>query len=67
VHGECRRGEREEQDINNNSSIYDGVRVHGASDAGNEAVWPRKFIIELGVFPSMHDLVILFCEHIYHC
>ncbi|KAM0914498.1 hypothetical protein ACQ4PT_011485 [Festuca glaucescens] len=33
-----------------------------ASDAVNEAVWLRKFIIELGVFPSMHDPVILYCD-----
>jgi hypothetical protein len=29
-------------------------------DVGNEVVWPRKFIFELCIFPSMHDPVILF-------
>jgi hypothetical protein len=34
-----------------------------ASDAGNEDVWLRKFIIELGVFPSLRDPMILFCDN----
>jgi hypothetical protein len=33
------------------------------SDAGNEAIWLRKFVIELGVFPSMHDHVVLLCDN----
>ena len=34
-----------------------------ASDAANEAVWLRKFIIELGVFPSAQDPVNLYCDN----
>jgi hypothetical protein len=34
-----------------------------ASDAGNKLIWPRKFIIELGVFTSMHDHVVLYYDH----
>jgi hypothetical protein len=34
-----------------------------ALDAGNEAVWLRKFIVELGVFPSMHEPVIFYCDN----
>jgi hypothetical protein len=34
-----------------------------ATDAANEAVWLRKFIIELGVFPSARDPVIIFCDN----
>jgi hypothetical protein len=32
-----------------------------AADAANEAFWLQNFVIELGVFPGMHDLV-----HIYY-
>jgi hypothetical protein len=31
-----------------------------AADATNEVFWLQNFVIELGVFPEMHDLV-----HIY--
>ena len=34
-----------------------------ASEAANEAVWLRKFIIELGVFPSAQDPVTLYCDN----
>ena len=34
-----------------------------ASEAANEAVWLRKFVIELGVFPSMRDPVNLLCDN----
>ena len=34
-----------------------------ASDAANEAVWLRKFIIELGVFPGAEDPVNVFCDN----
>ena len=34
-----------------------------ACEAANEAVWLRKFVIELGVFPSVPDPVILFCDN----
>jgi hypothetical protein len=34
-----------------------------ALDEGNEVVWLRKFIIELGVFPSMHVHVVLYCDN----
>jgi hypothetical protein len=34
-----------------------------AADLANEAVWLQKFIIELGVFPSMRDLMHIFCDH----
>ena len=34
-----------------------------ACEAANEAVWLRKFIIELGVFPSAQDLVTLYCDN----
>ena len=32
-------------------------------DATNEVVWLRKFVIELGVFPSMRDPVNIFCDN----
>ena len=32
------------------------------SDAAKEAVWLRKFIIELGVVPSIDGLVLLYCD-----
>jgi hypothetical protein len=34
-----------------------------ACEAANEAVWLRKFVIELGVFPSVQDPVVLFCDN----
>jgi hypothetical protein len=34
-----------------------------ASKAANEGVQLRKFIIELGVFPSMGDPVDILCEN----
>jgi hypothetical protein len=34
-----------------------------ASEAANEAVWLRKFVIELGVFPSMQDPVTILCDN----
>ena len=34
-----------------------------ASDAANEAVWLRKFVIELGVFPSAQDPVDILCDN----
>ena len=33
-----------------------------ASDAAKEAVWLWKFIIELGVVPSIDDPVLLYCD-----
>ena len=35
-----------------------------AAEAVNEAVWLRKFIIELGVFPGMQDPVNIYCDNI---
>jgi hypothetical protein len=32
------------------------------TDAGNETVWLQKFIIELGVFPGMHEPVQIYCD-----
>ena len=32
-------------------------------DAANEVVWLRKFVIELGVFPSAQDPVIIYCDN----
>jgi hypothetical protein len=32
------------------------------ADAGNEAVWIQNFIIELGVFPGMHEPVHIYCD-----
>ena len=34
-----------------------------AAEAANEAVWLRKFIIELGVFPCAQDPVNLYCDN----
>jgi hypothetical protein len=34
------------------------------ADAANEGSWLRKFIIELGVFPSMRDPMTMFCDNI---
>ena len=34
-----------------------------ASEAANEAFWLRKFVIELGVFPTMHDPVSIYCDN----
>jgi hypothetical protein len=31
------------------------------ADAANEAIWLQKFIIELRVFPGMHDPVHIYC------
>jgi hypothetical protein len=33
-----------------------------AADAANETGWLQKFIIELGVFPRMHDPVHIYCD-----
>ena len=38
------------------------VEYIAASDAAKEAVWLRKFIIELGVAPSLVGLVLLYCD-----
>jgi hypothetical protein len=35
----------------------------GASEAANEGVRLRKFFIELGVFPSMGDLMDILCDN----
>ena len=34
-----------------------------ATEAANEAVWLRKFVIELGVFPGMQDPVNIYCDN----
>ena len=34
-----------------------------ATDASNEAVWLRKFVIKLGVFPSARDPVVIFYDN----
>jgi hypothetical protein len=34
------------------------------ADAANEGSWLRKFVIELGVFPSMRDPMTMFCDNI---
>ena len=34
-----------------------------ASDEAKEAVWIKKFIIGLGVVPSISDLVDLYCDN----
>ncbi|KAK8535527.1 hypothetical protein V6N13_081851 [Hibiscus sabdariffa] len=34
-----------------------------ASKAANEAVWIKKFILELGVVPSISDIVELYCDN----
>jgi hypothetical protein len=33
-----------------------------AANAANEAVFLQKFIIELGVFPRMHDPIHIYCD-----
>ena len=33
-----------------------------ASEVAKEAVWIKKFILELGVVPSIVDLVPLYCD-----
>jgi hypothetical protein len=33
------------------------------TDAVNEAIWLRKFVIKLGVFPSMRDPMTIFCDN----
>ena len=33
------------------------------SDAAKEAVWIRKFISELGVVPTISDLITLYCDN----
>ena len=38
------------------------VEYNAASDATKEAVWLQKFIIELGVTPSIDGLVLLYCN-----
>ena len=34
-----------------------------ASDASKEAVWIKKFIVRLGVVPSITNLVDLYCDN----
>jgi len=34
-----------------------------ATEASNEAVWLREFVIELSVFPSMRDPVNILCDN----
>ena len=34
-----------------------------AAEAANEAIWLRKFVIELGVFPGMQDPVNIYCDN----
>ena len=34
-----------------------------ACDASNEAIWLKKFVIELGVFPSCSDPVSIYCDN----
>ena len=34
-----------------------------AAEAVTEAVWLRKFLIELGVFPVMQDPVNIYCDN----
>ena len=34
-----------------------------ACEASNEALWLKKFVIELGVFPSYTDPVGIFCDN----
>ena len=34
-----------------------------ASEAAKEAVWIRKFIAELGVVPSIVDMIPLYCDN----
>src|SRR3954466_5439787 len=34
-----------------------------ACEASNEAHWLKKFVIELGVFPSCTDPVDIYCDH----
>ena len=38
------------------------VEYIAASDAAKEAVWLQKFIIELGVVPSINGPVLLYCD-----
>ena len=39
------------------------VEYIAASDAAKEAVWTKKFIIELDVVPSITNLVNLYCDN----
>jgi hypothetical protein len=34
-----------------------------ASEAASEGVWLRKFVIKLGVFPSIDDLLNILCDN----
>ena len=34
-----------------------------ASEAGKEAVWMRKFLVELGVVPNMAYPITIFCDN----
>ena len=38
------------------------VKYNTASDAAKDAMWLRKFIIELGVVPSIDSPVLLYCD-----
>jgi hypothetical protein len=42
--------------------IYNETKYMTTSDAANEAVWLRKFVIKLGVYPSMRDPVTIICD-----
>ncbi|KAK8640288.1 hypothetical protein V6N13_008047 [Hibiscus sabdariffa] len=37
--------------------------LNGASEAGKEAVWIKKFVTELGVVPSISDAMELYCDN----
>ena len=39
------------------------IKVHCSSEAAKEAVWIRKFIVELGVVPNIVDLIPLYCDN----
>ncbi|PKI33257.1 hypothetical protein CRG98_046351 [Punica granatum] len=44
--------------------VYGGVAEYiAASDVAKEAVWIRKFVIELGVVPSISSSVELYCDN----
>ncbi len=49
------------QKIVANSTIEAEYTV--ASKAVNEAIWIKKFIIKLGVLPSITNLIELYCEN----
>ncbi|KAK1662326.1 hypothetical protein QYE76_050485 [Lolium multiflorum] len=43
--------------------VFNRIGVHSGSEASSEAVWMKRFIVELGVVPSALDPLIIYCDN----